>query len=127
MEKSSIEKIRRLLEISERFCHCQVLLTSENISVVRHNLAPYTVPVIPRPLPSHVVEGEHFVIADLRRLVSGNASSSRNPVIEASSRVQGAESISRSSAFSSGGSSLSPPVPGQRTRSSRPERLLLPA
>ena len=126
MEKSSIEKIRRLLEISEWEPHYQVLLTLENIYVVRHNLAPYTLPVIPRPLPSHVVEGEHFLIANLRRLVSGSTSSSRNPVIEASSRVQGAESTSRSSASSSGGSSSSPPVPGQRTRSSRPERLLPP-
>ena len=126
MEKSSIEKIHRLLEIFERERHCRVLLTPENISAVRHNPAPYTLPVIPRPLPSHVVEGEHFVIADLQRLVSGSASSSRNPIIEASSRVQGAGSTSRSSAFSSGGSSSSPHAPGQRTRSSHPERLLLP-
>ena len=87
MEKPSIEKIRLLLEISKRERHCQVLLTPENISVVRHNPAPYALPVIPRPLPSHVVEREHFVVADLRRLVSGSASSSRNPIIEASSRV----------------------------------------
>ena len=99
VENSSIEKIRRLLEISERERHCRVLLTLENISVVRHNLTPYTLPAIPRPLPSHVVEGDHFVITDLRRLVSDSASSSRNPVIEASSLVQGAGSISRSSAF----------------------------
>ena len=125
MEKSSIEKIRRLLEISERERHYRVLLTPENISVIRHNPAPYTLPVIPQPLPSHVVEGEHFVIADLRRLVSGSASSSRNPVIEASSQVQGAGSTSRSSASSSGGSSSSPPAPRERTRSRRPERLLL--
>ena len=126
VEKSSIEKIHRLLEISERERHCRVLLTLEKIFVVRHNPTPYTLPVIPRPLPSHVMEGEHFVIADLRRLVSGSASSSRNPVIEASSRVQGAGSTSRSSASSSGGSSSSPPALDQRTRSSRPERLLPP-
>ena len=79
VEKSSIEKIRRLLEISERECHCRVLLTPGNISVVRHNPAPYTLSVIPRPLSSHVVEGEHFVVVDLRHLVSGGASSSRKP------------------------------------------------
>ena len=126
VEKSSIEKIDRLLEISERECHCRVLLTLENISVVRHNPTPYTLPVIPRPLPSHVVEGEHFVISDLRHLVSSSASSSKNPVIEASSRVQGARSTSRSSASSSGGSSLSLLALGQRTRSSCPESLLPP-
>ena len=117
MEKPSIEKIRRLLEISELERHCQVLLTSENISIVRHNPAPYTLPVIPRPLPSHVVEGEHFVVVDLLHLVSSSTSSSRNPVIEASSRVQGARGTSKSSASSSGDSSSSPPA--------RPERLLL--
>ena len=105
VEKSSIEKIRRLLEIFEREHHCRVLLTPENISVIRHSPAPYILPVIPRPLPWHIVEREHFVIADLRCLVSGSASSSRNPIIEASSRVQGVGSISRSSAFSSEGSS----------------------
>ena len=50
------------------------------------------------------------MIANLRRLVSGSASSSRNPVIEASSRVQGARGTSRSSASSSGDSSSSPPA-----------------
>ena len=79
VEKSSNEKIRRLLEISERERHYQVLLTRENISVVRRNPAPFTLPVIPRSLPSNVVEDEHFVIADVRRLVSGSASSSKDP------------------------------------------------
>ena len=112
VEKSSIEKICRLLKISEQERHCWVLLTLENISIVRHNPAPYTLPVIPRPLPSQVVEGEHVVIADLRCLVSCSDSSSRNLVIEASSWVQGAGSTSRLSASSSGGSSLSPSAPG---------------
>ena len=67
------------------------------------------------------------MVTDLRRLVSSGASSSRNPVIEASSRVHGVESTSRSSASSSGGSSSSLPALGERTRSSHPERLLLPA
>ena len=67
------------------------------------------------------------MIADLRRLVSGSASSSKNPTIEASSPVQGAGSTPRSSGSSSGGSSSSPPVPGHRTRSDRPKRLLPPA
>ena len=70
VEKSSFEKIRRLLEVSERERHCKVLLTPENISSVRHNPTPYNLPVIPRPLPPDVVEGEHFVVVDLRRLVS---------------------------------------------------------
>ena len=101
VEKSSIEKIWRLLEISERERHCQVLFTRENISAVRNNPARYTLPVIPRPLPSNVVEGEHFVLADVRCLSSGSVSSSRDLVVEASSQVQGARSSSRSPASSS--------------------------
>ena len=71
VEKSSIEKIRRLLGISERERHYRVLLTRENVSTVRHNLAPYTLPVIPRKLPLNIVEGEHFLLKDVRRLTSG--------------------------------------------------------
>ena len=89
VEKSSFEKIRRLLEVSKRERHCKVLLTLENISAVRHNPAPYNLLIIPRPLPRDVVEGKHFVVSDLRLLVSHGASSSRDPAVEASSRVQG--------------------------------------
>ena len=101
VEKSSIEKIRRLLDISEWERHCQVLLTPENISSVRNNPAPYTLPVIPRPLPSNVVEGEHFVLTNIRCLASSNVSSSQDLVVEASSRVQGARSLSQSLTSSS--------------------------
>ena len=124
VEKSSIEKIRRILEISERERHYQVLLTRENISAVRCNPTLYTLPVIPRALPSNVVEGEHFVIADVRHLVSGNASSSRDPVVKALSRVQGARSASRSLASLSGGSGSSSSAPDRRDRRDRPERFL---
>ena len=124
VERSSIEKIRRLLEISERERHYQVMLTRENISDMRHNPAPYTLPIIPQPLPSNVMEGEHFVIANLRRLVSGSASYSRGLKVKASSRVQGARSASRSPASSSGGSSSSSFAPSRRARRDRPKRFL---
>ena len=116
VEKSSIEKIRPILEISEREQHYQVLLTQANISAVRHNLAPYTLPVIPRPLPSNVVEGEHFVLADVRRLASDNASSSRDLVVEASSRVQGARSASGLSTSSGGEPGSSSSALGRRAK-----------
>ena len=64
------------------------------------------------------------MIANVWHLVSGSASSSRDPVVEASSRVQGARSVSRSSASSSGGSSSSSSTPGRRARRDRPERFL---
>ena len=126
VEKSSFEKIRRLSEISEQERHYKVLLTPDNISAVRRNPTPYTLPVIPRPLPSDVVEGEHFVIADLRRLVSSSARPSSGPVVEASSRVQGAWSASGSLTSSNEDSSSTQPVPSRRTRSSCPEQLPLP-
>ena len=97
----------------------------DNISVVRRNPAPYTLPVIPRPLPSDVVEGEHFVIADLRRLVSSSVRPFGGPIVEASSLVQGAWSTSGSSTSPSEDSSSAQPVPSWRTRSSHPERLPL--
>ena len=90
VEKSSFDKIHRLLEISEQGRHYKVLLTLDIISAMRRNPAPYTLPVIPRPLPLNVVEGENFVIADLRRLVSSSARPSGGLVVEALSRVQGA-------------------------------------
>ena len=64
------------------------------------------------------------MLADVRRLVSGGASSSRDPVIEASNRVQGPRSASRSYASSSGGSSSSSYAPSRRAKKGRPERFL---
>ena len=120
VEKSSLEKIRRLLDISEQERHYKVLLTPDNISVVRRNPAPYTLPDIPRPLPSDIVEGEHFVIADLRRLISSSAHPSGDPVVEASGRVQGARHASGSSTSPSGDSSSAHSTSSRRTRSSCP-------
>ena len=40
VEQSSLEKIRRLLEISEQERHYKVLLTPDNISAMRRNPAP---------------------------------------------------------------------------------------
>ena len=123
VEKSSFEKIRWLSEISEQDRHYKVLLTPDNIYALRHNPTPYTFPVIPRPLPSDILEGEHFVIADLRRLISSSARPYDGPLIEASSQVQGAGSTSGSSTSPSEDSSSAYPVPSRRTRSNRPERL----
>ena len=64
------------------------------------------------------------MLADVRRLVSSSASSSKDPVIEASSRVQGARSTSRPSASSSGDSSLSPSTPSRRAIKDRLECFL---
>ena len=114
------------MEVYERESHYKVLLTPENISVVRHNPAPYNLPIIPRPLPPDVVEGEHFVVVNLWRLVSCGTSSSRDSTVEASSRMQGVGSSSGAFTSSSGSSGSFLSVPGRGTRSGRPERLRLP-
>ena len=126
VEKSSFDKIRRLSDIFKQERHYKVLLTLDNISAVRRNPAPDTLLVIPRPLPSDIVEGEHFVIADLRRLISSSARPSGDLIVEASSQVQGAGSASGSSTSLSEDFGSAHPVPSRRTRSSRPERLPLP-
>ena len=46
---------------------------------------PYIAPVIPRMLPREVVGGEHFVLADLLKSISGSSSqegSAREPQAE---------------------------------------------
>ena len=60
VEKASIEKIRRLLEIFELEHHCEVLLTLKNLVDVQQSSTPYSLPIIPCSLPSEIVGGEHF-------------------------------------------------------------------
>ena len=75
---------------------------------MKNNPAPYTLSIIPRALPSNVEEREHFVLANVRRLAYGSVNPSRGLVIEASSRVHGAQNSSRSTASSSRGPDSSP-------------------
>ena len=126
MEKVSFEKIRRLLEVSERERHYKVLLTSKNLADVRRNPACYNFPIIPRPLPSKVVDGEHFVNVDLLRLISGGASTSGGAEAEIADQRSVARSPSGPSASNSGGSRSAQPAPRRGKGGSPPERLPLP-
>ena len=63
------------------------------------------------------------MLADVRRLASGSASSSRGLIVEASSRVQGVRSA-LGSFVSSSRSSDSSSAPGWEAREHRPERIL---
>ena len=74
MEKDGFKKIKKLLEISEREQYHEILLTMKNLRELSLNPSFYTLPVIPRPLPTEVVDGEHYVIADLLTLVPGSSS-----------------------------------------------------
>ena len=108
VERASFEKIRRLLEISEQERHHKVLLTVKNLHDLSHHPSSYNIPIIPRPLPSEVVEGEHFVAADLLSLIPGGSS----PAREAESETTGWELvISTQSAQPSSISEDSSPAP----------------
>ena len=77
VERASFAKIRRLLKISDQERHHEVLLTVKNLHDLIRHPSPYTVPIIPRPLPSEVVEGEHFMAANLLGLIPGGSSAAK--------------------------------------------------
>ena len=89
VERASFTKIQRLLEISEQERHHEVLMTVKNLHDLSCHPSPYSVLIIPRPLPSEVVEGEHFVVADLLSLIPGSFSS----VVEEESEAAGRELV----------------------------------
>ena len=123
VEKVSLEKICRLLEISEQERHYEVFLTLKNLADVRRNSTPYSLLIIPRPLPSEIVDGEHFITADLLHLTAGSASSSRDLVAETSSRELVSWTSLGSSAFTSGGSGSAQPTLGRGERGRHSESL----
>ena len=82
VEKVSLEKICRLLEVSEREHYYKVLLALKNLADVRHNPTCYNLLVILCLLPSEVVVGEHFDNVDLLRLISSGTSTSGGAEIE---------------------------------------------
>ena len=86
VEKARFKKIQKLLEISERERHHEILLIVRNLRELSHSPYPYILPVIPHPLPIEIVEGEHYVIADLLNLASSSSSLAKNLEIEAVGR-----------------------------------------
>ena len=65
--------INRLLEIIERE-RSELLLSVNNSQELSSNPFPCIAPAIPYLLPGEVVRGEHFVLADLLKLISGSSS-----------------------------------------------------
>ena len=65
--------ISRLLEITERE-RSELLLLVQNSQKLGSSPFPYIAPVIPRLLPGEVVRGEHFVLVDLLKSISGSSS-----------------------------------------------------
>ena len=65
--------ISRWLEIIERERN-ELFLSVKNSHELGSSPFHYIAPVIPRPLPGEVVGGEHFVLADLLKSISGSSS-----------------------------------------------------
>ena len=93
---------------------------------MRWNPAPYSLPIIPHPLPSEIVDGEHFVTADLLRLISGDSSTSGGAEAEIVDRRPTARSSSGPSASNSEGSGSAHPASRRGERDSRSKCLPLP-
>ena len=74
IEKAGLENIRRLLEKTETESNHELLLTVKNLQELGGSPFPYIIPIIPRSLPAEVIEGEHFVLLDLLKLVPGSSS-----------------------------------------------------
>ena len=83
VERASFTKIRRLLEIFEQEWNHEVLLIVKNLHDLSRHPSPYIVPIIPHPLPSEIVESEHFVAVDLLSLISDGSSPARETESEA--------------------------------------------
>ena len=83
VEMASLENIRRLLEVSKQERHCEVLLTLKNLANMRRSPTPYSLPIIPRSLPSKIVGREHFVTTDLLDFLAGLTPSTGDPEAKA--------------------------------------------
>ena len=76
--------ISRWLEIIERE-RSELLLSVKNSQKLGSNPFPYIAPVMPHPLPGEVIRGEHFVLSNLLKSISGSSSqvgSAREPYAE---------------------------------------------
>ena len=125
VEKASFEKIRKLLEIFEQERHHEVLLTLKNLDDLSHNPAPYSVPIIPGPLPIEIVEGEHYVTTDLLNLLLSSSSLGREPETEAAGQELAIRTQPKQPSSASEDSGLAPQASRQGERGSRLERLPL--
>ena len=109
----SLEKICRLLEVSEHECRYEVLLTLKNLADVRRSPSPYSPPIIPCLLPLEIVDEEHFVTSYLLSLLAGRAPSIRDSEAEASHQEQESRASFVPTTSTNGDSSSASPGPGR--------------
>ena len=111
VEKAGFGKIQKL-EISERERHHEILLTVKNLRDLSRSPSPYTLPIIPRPLPTKVVEGEYYVIANLPTLI-----------LSSSSPAQASETKSKQSSLAREDPDVAPRAFKEVDRGNRPKGL----
>ena len=73
VEKAKLDRIHRLLEITEREHYHELLLSIKNLQDWGASPFPYIVHVLPRPLPNEVIKGEHFVLTNLLKSLPGGS------------------------------------------------------
>ena len=66
--------IRRLLEVSKAEHNHELLLTVRNLLELVACAFPYIILVVPQSLPVELIEGEHFILAELYKLSPGSSS-----------------------------------------------------
>ena len=78
VEKVNLERIRQLLEITEGERNHELFLSVKNLQELGASPFLYIVPVIPRLLPTKLIKGKHFVLADLLKSILGISSQARS-------------------------------------------------
>ena len=63
-----------MLEITEAERRHELLLIVKNLRELGGSPLHYIIPIVPHSLPAEVIEGEHFVLNDLLKLVLGSSS-----------------------------------------------------
>ena len=69
-----MENIGRLLEITEVERNHELLLTVKNLRELGGSPFLCVIPIVFRSSPAEVIEGEHFVLVDLLKLIPSNSS-----------------------------------------------------
>ena len=69
VEKVRLDCIIRLLEIIEKEHNHKLLLFVKNLQELGTSPFPYIVLVFPCPMPNELLKGEHFILADLLKLL----------------------------------------------------------
>ena len=80
-----MDRISRLLKITERECNHKLVLYVKNLHELGASSFPYIVHVLPCPLLAEFVKGKHFVLTDLLKLISrisSQANSSPEPLVQ---------------------------------------------